>query len=674
MKLKLRPHQEKAVKESADKWYLWFEMRCVSGDTIIKYNRAGITRTKKISYLYDAIKNNRSGQINYNIKTKIQSNIDGIVRLNEMVDIFYSGRKVVHEITLENNYSVKTTNDHKILTYSGWKKLSNIKKNNLIATNDDGGYKPRKKLFYLKDNRIKYHPHCSVFNKKYKYKGVVRRTYKEYSLPRHILVYEAKMNNIDYNYFLNELRDNPVSGEKYKFIERSKYCVHHIDCNSYNNDINNLQLLTKKEHQKIHKLYRNFPNTKITYKKIKSIKRIGIEDVYDLECKSPHNNFIANGIVLHNCGKTPTAITLASNRTKTALVISPKSVVSHWEDEIKRWGNGDCDIKVISRETFRRDWAKLDPVEAIIIDEVHIHFSNYKNLAFKALLKYIKKHNCKCIWGLTGTPMPSSSWSVYSYGKIIGKGWMWKDWDKEFFYRINMGNRMIPTPKPNTEKRLQGILKSIGTVVSLKDVADVADDENIIETFSLNREQKKLIKEHFDPMPIIRYTRQHQLESGTMKSDGYRDTISFPCEKDKRLLEIVKDNNKIIIVVRYIDQIDKYVDLLSKLGRNIYKVPGQEKLSASEIAPKAENDPSAIVIIQSDTCLGYSLKSFNTMVFCSMSFSFVNYDQMKSRMKAMEKKTPNTYIHFLTEGESIDRAVYDCVQKKSNFNIELYNK
>ena len=40
----------------------------------------------------------------------------------------------------------------------------------------------------------------------------------------------------------------------------------------------------------------------------------------------------------------------------------------------------------------------------------------------------------------------------------------------------------------------------------------------------------------------------------------------------------------------------------------------------------------------------------------------------------MEKKTPNTYIHFITNGESLDRAVYDSVQKKQTFSIELYAK
>ena len=36
------------------------------------------------------------------------------------------------------------------------------------------------------------------------------------------------------------------------------------------------------------------------YKKIKKIKEVGAGDTYDISMKSPHNNFIANGLVVHN--------------------------------------------------------------------------------------------------------------------------------------------------------------------------------------------------------------------------------------------------------------------------------------------------------------------------------------------------------------------------------------
>lgn len=347
--------------------------------------------------------------------------------------------------------------------------------------------------------------------------------------------------------------------------------------------------------------------------------------------------------------------------------------MSHWKNEIPKWKIGNCNLSVISRETFKRDWEKLPAIETLIIDEAHAHFGNYKNQAYKALAKYIARWGSPYIFLLTGTPKPSSHWAIYGYGKLLGKQWSWLSWRNKFDFPCRMGMRTIWMPKDNMDEELQTIIRSIGTVIDLKDIADVPDDEEIIETFSLNQTQKSLIKEMFDPLPITRYGRQHQLESAILKTDGYRETISFECDKDKRLLEIVKDNDKIVIVCRYHDQIDKLSSLLLNTGRNIYHIDGRQKKTASEIAPEAENDPTAIVIAQSDTRMGYSLKSFNIMVFVSLPWGWEKYDQMKSRMKAMEKKTPCTYIYMITEGKSVDRSIYESISTGKDFDAELFN-
>ena len=371
-------------------------------------------------------------------------------------------------------------------------------------------------------------------------------------------------------------------------------------------------------------------------------------------------------------GKTPTAISLACSRTDLALVICPKSLVKNWEIEIERWRKGNTKFLVISKETFKRDCQKLPKCDGVWVDECHLGFANYKTQCFKALEWYLKKHNPKVVQLLTGTPYTSSSWSIYSYGKLLGRDWKWWDWKNRFFYDVRMGAKRIPLPIPGKELELQGILRRLGSIIDLKDVADVPDDEDIIETFSLNTEQKKLIKDSFDPLPIVRYTRQHQIESGCLKGDGYREDIIIECEKDKRLMEIAEENDKLIIVSRYLLQLDKYETMFT--NRIVYRISGQEKNTASEVARLAENDRKCIVLAQGDTVAGYNLQSFDVVIFASMSYSYVNYEQVKFRVKNMEKKTGCTYIHFITEGDSVDKAVYDCVSKKQNFSIELFNK
>ena len=72
--------------------------------------------------------------------------------------------------------------------------------------------------------------------------------------------------------------------------------VHHKDKNRLNNYPTNLLTVCSSCHQKIH----NQSLTIIHSDKILSIQYIGEEEVYDLEMDNYHN-YIANGIVVHNC-------------------------------------------------------------------------------------------------------------------------------------------------------------------------------------------------------------------------------------------------------------------------------------------------------------------------------------------------------------------------------------
>ncbi len=389
-------------------------------------------------------------------------------------------------------------------------------------------------------------------------------------------------------------------------------------------------------------------------------------------------------------GKTPTAIRLVTSRCKSALVICPKGLVQQWLDEIYLWrDNEDVEFLVISRDQFKKRFtiekqkkgrktvdvvvsSNLKKYDAVVVDEVHRGFGNYKSQMFKALDFYLKSNDIEYRWLLSGTPFTATSWSVYSYGKLLGKDWTWFKWDKYFFWRRKMGRVMIPVARENKEKELQIILKKLGTVIDLKDVAEVADDVNIVEYFNLNKKQKDEIKAIDEDVPIVEYVKQHQLEQACLKSDGYKEELQFPCKKDERLIELAANYEKLIIVCKYKAQIRKIINIFAE--RKIFIIWGESKEGSSVIAKQAEAEDNCIVIIQNDTCDGYNLKSFDTMVFASMSYSFVNYDQIKYRMKSMDKNTPNTYIHLLTDGDSMDKAVYENINKKQDFSLELYAK
>ena len=67
--------------------------------------------------------------------------------------------------------------------------------------------------------------------------------------------------------------------------------------------------------------------------KIKLIKYGGVEDTYDIQCQDPYNNFVGNGIVVHNSGKTTIALDIARNAIKMGkkvLYVDAENMVDYF--------------------------------------------------------------------------------------------------------------------------------------------------------------------------------------------------------------------------------------------------------------------------------------------------------------------------------------------------------
>lgn len=367
-------------------------------------------------------------------------------------------------------------------------------------------------------------------------------------------------------------------------------------------------------------------------------------------------------------GKTRTAIEWATGPT---LVICPKALKTNWERESKKWGKR---VVVITKEKFRKYYDDLPGVQSLIVDEVHNGFltPNFKSQMSKALRNYIKKHSVPRVLLLSATVYSSSPWNIFSLATLLGYKWDWQKFNNEFFYQVRMGNRIIPQVKKGSEARLAPIVGGIASVVDIKDCMDVPLQLHCEpEYFSLTEEQEKGIKDAYDPLPIVRYTMQHEIENGILLSNEYRQSKTFPCDKNIRLINLCEENPKIAIVCRYNDQIDLLAGLLAQYNPLIIRGSVKDRDS---ITLQAENSEKCVVLIQADCAEGYQLPSFPVCVFASMSYSYVKWEQICGRFLRMDKPSPTTFIYLITDGESLDQAVYDSIKKKEDFKIALYGK
>jgi len=128
------------------------------------------------------------------------------------------------------------------------------------------------------------------------------------------MAYEAYMNNMSYDTYIALLNSGDKESIKKCMFLPSDIHVHHEDENFRNNAIENLRLMSPSDHGQIHAKDRignlSFMAAPI---KIVHIEAAGARGTYDIKCVYPYNNYVAEGFVVHNSGKTTLCLSTVAN-------------------------------------------------------------------------------------------------------------------------------------------------------------------------------------------------------------------------------------------------------------------------------------------------------------------------------------------------------------------------
>jgi len=403
---------------------------CLSWDTVINENRCTLGRKKIIKQMYKAFNGlNKHKHHNYdkNYKTYVRSFNGTTIQLNEVESITYSGIKHLYTLTLEDDIFLKATSDHKIMTNNGWKPLLSINVNDDLIMCDT--LKSKKKTNHIYKNFIDtpvqnlwYHPYAQRVKTNKEKRGYTLR------IEKHRFIYEAHINNLSHDEYKKILRNNPEKTKTLKFIDPSIYDIHHKDFNHSNNDINNLEKLTKEDHQVLHskKNKFNFNQGMPIFKKIKSIEYYGEDHTYDIGCYENHN-FVANGMVVHNSGKSLIQAYIIRNmlkyeNTRILCLTHQKYLIEQNYNELLNNFDNDLflDAGIYSAGLKRRDtqnrilfagiqsvykkaW-ELGKFDLIIIDEAHLVSYDAETM-YRQFFSEMEKINPKImICGMSATP------------------------------------------------------------------------------------------------------------------------------------------------------------------------------------------------------------------------------------------------------------------------------
>ena len=250
---------------------------CLSGDTVLEnpFPSRGDNKFFTLKELYD-----RGGlgpsKVN-SAKRKRQSILmwDGnSLAPHENWGVTYSGKKKTFSLKTETGESIRATAEHKFLMPNGeYMQLKELKVGMSVIV--DAGIIPTER-------------------KKKKGTGSGGHNWW-HKLKEGEPLYSR---NVEYLHTMNKFCQNCKNAPYEE--------THHINMDHDDNRIENLLPVCRKCHKKLHALISGHPSPwqkgrAIASSEIISIEEYGEEDVYDVSMPSPHHNFLANGIVVHNC-------------------------------------------------------------------------------------------------------------------------------------------------------------------------------------------------------------------------------------------------------------------------------------------------------------------------------------------------------------------------------------
>ncbi len=324
------------------------QMACVSGDTVVQLNRGGKGFKCTIADAFRRSTGEGRCAWDPSIPTYIRAKQGDHVGLQLVKQFIKKGTRQTITLELEDGKQLRLTDDHQVLTADGFRSIrEGLTVGDLVFVDGKRTSSMRKKkTAYRRIGGFNNHPFA-------------RYQSRSYVIEEHRAVAEAALNKMTLPHF--KWRCGPDGYiDKLKFIDPAKYHVHHIDENPKNNNISNLEVLEIEQHLQQHRPGAvAFGHGVPQLVRIKSLAKGRLEEVYDVVCADPHHNFVANGVVVHNCGKGKTVVALhlsAESKVPTLILVDNTHLMEQWRAEIALHLNVPGGVGLIQGPT--RDWQK----------------------------------------------------------------------------------------------------------------------------------------------------------------------------------------------------------------------------------------------------------------------------------------------------------------------------
>lgn len=693
---------------------LAMEMGCVAGDAEIVINRGGGARRITLRQLHSKFHGGRSrGRAwNLEIPTLTRSLIDGELRLNRIVDVMATGVRPVVRLRLASGRSVVVTPDHLIACPNGlWLPAGGLRPGDSVLTNGTpvcgacGG-----------TDRVATYRYA-------KHRGICRKCVGRQS--RRV----ASIVDKDGYVRLYGMHQHPranVAGQVYehivvmerilgRLITREEH-IHHRNGIRSDNRPENLELLDPREHHARHGRnggYLHFDGDSLHFlpklDRVVSLEPAGETDVYDIEMAAPGHNFVADGVIVHNCGKTLAALAvLAGLSAQRVLIGCPLRVVPVWAKQIELHLNlpiisialddrvtsvaakqklaeeklrlaeatGRPLAVVINYDSLWRapfaDWAEKQKWDLIIADESHrLKAPGGKaSLAFKRL-----RARAKARLALTGTPLPHGPLDAYAQFRFL---------DPRIFgpsfaafrqkYAVMGGFQRKQVTGFQQLDEFEALMRTITFRVS-KDVLDLPPETHMTYECQLSAEALRVYRDLEEDFvaevrngrvtaanAMVKLLRLQQVSGGWAKTDDgqYHRVDSAKQDLLADTLEDIGPGEPVVVFCRFHTDLDVVHEAAKSAGLQSLELSGRR----DELKRWQEGEAQVLAVQISAGGVGVDLTRSRYSLYYSLSFSLGEYDQALSRVHRPGQTRPVEHIHLVARN-TVDRKIIRALEKRA---------
>lgn len=308
--------------------------------------------------------------------------------------------------------------------------------------------------------------------------------------------------------------------------------------------------------------------------------------------------------------------------------------------------------------------------DIIVIDECHkIKSHNAKS----SKLVFQLSRNTEYVWGLSGTPrgnndvdiycqfhnMHISDWGSITYTQFVSQCC---DVDKKFFH-----GQQVVVPIGINKKYKVGWETNIAKYtqrIGYNDDDNMPDlNVNLIELPYVPTKEYLQAEQGVIQIPEYETTmtklaaiqKLHQAVNGylyTYDEDGNRKT--YQIERNKKL-DWLQNNMPIkpsVIIYRFDEDKQQLINELTSLGC-IY----------TEIVEDFKQGNAHILLLQCSRCESFNLQMCKHMIFYTLDYSYIKYNQMIHRVWRMGQ-TENVQIDVLTFKDTIETKIWNAVKNK----------